>query len=222
MNWQDRGRTVDGFGDSIFVVDTGGDFAAPPLLILHGFPTCSHDYARMIDQLALGVWRGLGIEGPVDLLAHDYGTSVATELLARRERADVVGWPTLRSLTLCNGAVHIDLAKLSWPQVVLRYPTFGPMLARLGSKGFMGRRLRKTLANPAGFRDDDIDFLWSCYDGWGRAVLAFISGYMAGEIPGARLQWLEGVAHYPMVEAPEVWAASVLGFFTGLDSMARA
>jgi pimeloyl-ACP methyl ester carboxylesterase len=142
--------------------------------------------------------------------------------LARPERTDVVGWPTLRSLTLCNGAVHIDLAKLSWPQVVLRHPTFGPMLGRLGSKSFMGRRLRKTLANPAGFRDDDIDFLWSCYGGWGRAVLAFISGYMAGEIPGARLQWLEGVAHYPMVEAPEVWAASVLGFFTGLDSMARA
>ena len=52
MNWQDRGRTVDGFEDRIFVVDTGGDFAAPPLLILHGFPTCSHDYARVIDQLA--------------------------------------------------------------------------------------------------------------------------------------------------------------------------
>jgi pimeloyl-ACP methyl ester carboxylesterase len=182
--------------------------------------------------------------------------------LARPERADVVGWPTLRSLTLCDGAVHIDLAKLSWPQVVLRHPTFGPMLGRLGSKSFMGRRLRKTLANPAGFRDDDIDFLWSCYDGWDRAVLAVISRYtfersrfarrwigalerldvpthvlwghddpiavpaiaeaLAGEIPGARLQWLEGVAHYPMVEAPEVWAASVLEFFTGLDSMARA
>jgi len=280
---------LDVFGDAIFVVDTGGSFEAPPLVILHGFPTCSHDFDRVLDRLAadrrvvvhdhlgfglsakpmdrayslmeqaevaLAVWRAVGIEGPVDLLAHDYGTSVATELLARRERAPTVEAPSLRSLTLCNGSVHIDLAKLSWPQVVLRHEFWGPILARNGSKALMGRRLRQTLADPAGFTDEDIDFLWSCYEGADRGVLAVVSRYtfertrfarrwigalerldvpthvlwgredpiavpaiaeaLAGEIPGATLTWLDGLAHYPMVEAPERWADAVVGFLAGL------
>ncbi len=290
MSWKERGRTIDVFGDRIFVVDTGGEFEAPPLVVLHGFPTCSHDFERVLARLSAGrrvvvhdhlgfglsdkpldrayslveqaevavaVWREVGLEGPVDLLAHDYGTSVATELLARRERAPAAA-PALRSVTLCNGSVHIDLAKLSWPQVVLRHDFWGPVLARRGSKALMGRRLRKTLARPEAFTDADIDFLWSCYDGQDRAVLAVIARYtfersrfarrwigalerldlpahvlwgredpiavpaiaeaLAGEIPGARLTWLDGLAHYPMVEDPDAWADAALDFLDGIDA----
>lgn len=68
-------------------------------------------------EVALGVWRELGISRG-HLLAHDYGTSVATELLARRERRlSPVG---LDSVALCNGSVHLRLAKLRLSQRLLR------------------------------------------------------------------------------------------------------
>lgn len=65
------------------------------------------DYSySLIEQAetALTLWRELGL-CRVHLLGHDYGTSVATEILARRriEKLPV----EIDSLTLCNGSMHI-------------------------------------------------------------------------------------------------------------------
>ncbi|OYN78480.1 alpha/beta fold hydrolase [Mycolicibacterium sphagni] len=66
--------------------------------------------------------------GPVVLLAHDMGTSVATELLAR----DVSGALPfeLQRAVLTNGSVIIERASLRPSQKILRGP-FGGVLARL-------------------------------------------------------------------------------------------
>lgn len=73
--------------------------------------------------------------GPVRLLAHDMGTSVATELLAR----DVAGQLPfeIERAVLTNGSVIIERASLRPSQKILRSP-LGPLLSRLTSKrGFL-------------------------------------------------------------------------------------
>ena len=50
---------------------------------------------------------------------------------------------------------------------------------------------------------------------WGRndpvAVPAIAEG-LAETAPDAELTWLEGVGHYPMLEAPGEWSKALLGF----------
>lgn len=50
---------------------------------------------------------------------------------------------------------------------------------------------------------------------WGRqdpVAVPAIGQQVADETPDARLTWLEGLGHCPMVEDPDAWAAAVLGF----------
>lgn len=73
--------------------------------------------------------------GPVMLIAHDMGTSVATELLAR----DIEGRLPfeLQRVVLSNGSVILDRASLRPAQKILRGPV-GPLFARLISRsGFV-------------------------------------------------------------------------------------
>jgi pimeloyl-ACP methyl ester carboxylesterase len=71
--------------------------------------------------------------GEVFLVAHDMGTSVATELLAR----DIEGRPgiDLSGVLLFNGSMIIERASLTLGQKMLRSPA-GPVLARLSSGRF--------------------------------------------------------------------------------------
>lgn len=72
--------------------------------------------------------------GPVVMVAHDMGTSVATELLAR----DIDGKLPfdLRAAVLTNGSVILDRASLRPAQKILRGP-LGPVFARLtNERGF--------------------------------------------------------------------------------------
>lgn len=114
----------------------------------------NYDYT-LIDQAehAIGVWRALGIER-AHLVAHDYGTSVATELIARRERGLLP--IELASLTLCNGSMHIELAHLKLTQKLLKHRTFGPVLARLTSRRLFVGQLRSILGDPAAVSEAEL------------------------------------------------------------------
>lgn len=73
--------------------------------------------------------------GPVVLLAHDMGTSVATELLAR-DLSGALPFDLQRAV-LTNGSVIIERASLRRSQKILRGP-LGPLFARLTNKsGFI-------------------------------------------------------------------------------------
>jgi pimeloyl-ACP methyl ester carboxylesterase len=76
--------------------------------------------------------------GPVQLLAHDMGTSVATELLAR----DIAGELDfdLERAALFDGSVIIERASLTPGQKLLR-SRLGPLLARLSSGTFFRQQL---------------------------------------------------------------------------------
>ncbi|NUQ73006.1 MAG: alpha/beta hydrolase [Polyangiaceae bacterium] len=125
---------------------------------------------------AIAVFRALGIERG-HLLAHDYGTSIATELLARRHQNLLP--ISLSSVTLCNGSVHLELAHLTPSQRLLRAPLVGPLFARIAQKPIFKAQLRKILGDPASVSDDELDLMWTLMirDG-GRERLPTLIGYL--------------------------------------------
>jgi pimeloyl-ACP methyl ester carboxylesterase len=131
-----------------------------------GFSSKPADYAYSLFEQADAVevvLRTLGI-ARADLLAHDMGTSVATELLARRE-AGLLGFDVER-LVLMNGSVHLELAQLTPSQKLLRLPALGPLLARLSSRTVFRAQLRRILARPVAPAElDDMFALLRLRDG---------------------------------------------------------
>jgi pimeloyl-ACP methyl ester carboxylesterase len=207
--WRDRGRWMNVFGRDVFVVELGDAARRPPLLVLHGFPTSSFDFAAVADELArdrrvvlfdfpgfglsakppdysyslleqaevaADVWRRLGHERG-HILAHDYGTSVATELLARRARRMLP--VDFHTVTLCNGSMHIELAHLTASQKILRNRVAGPIFARLSSRRFFAARMRALFADRSRLADDVLEAMWeglTCRQG--RERLSDISQYL--------------------------------------------
>jgi pimeloyl-ACP methyl ester carboxylesterase len=161
-----------------------------PVLVLHGFPSSSWDFADAAAEVAetgrrrvvLFDFLGFGLsDKPVDaayslfeqadlavlvarahglkrvhLWAHDMGTSVATELLARRERGLLPF--EVASVTLMNGSVHIEMASLTLGQQLLRSP-LGDAFARVAGRRIFGAQLRRILGKPV--TDDAIDGMWA-------------------------------------------------------------
>jgi pimeloyl-ACP methyl ester carboxylesterase len=183
--WRDRGRFLPIAGHSVFVIDAGPREAGRALLLLHGFPTSSHDFHRVLPALSaeqrviLLDLPGFGLsDKPLDysyslleqaeivamllrhlsvhrcqIVAHDMGTSVACELLARRERGLLPF--EIESLVLMNGSVHIELAELTPSQRLLR-TSLAPLLVKAGSRRLFGLQIRRIVGRPlsAGELDD--------------------------------------------------------------------
>jgi pimeloyl-ACP methyl ester carboxylesterase len=91
---------------------------------------------------AIEIARAVGLPR-AHLWAHDMGTSVTTELLARRERGLLP--LELASVTLMNGSVHIELAHLTPGQKLLRSP-LGGLFARLSNRTTFEIQMRRTFA----------------------------------------------------------------------------
>ncbi len=127
-------------------------------------------------EVVAQVWRALGIDR-AHLLAHDYGTSVATELLARHER-ELMPFAPL-SVTLCNGSVHIELAQLTVTQRIMRNPTAGPWLTRLASERFFHRRMQSIFGMPDAVPRERLHAMWAgIQHAEGHTRLTAISRYL--------------------------------------------
>ena len=159
----------------------------PPVLVLHGFPTSSWDFAAAIEKVAESRrviafdFLGYGLsDKPRDfgaslfeqadvaqivarahgvtrahVWAHDMGTSVATELCARRERGLLPF--TMESLVLMNGSVHINLAHLTIGQQILKSP-LGPLFATLTTGATFKAQIKRVFAHPPS--DEELDAMW--------------------------------------------------------------
>lgn len=133
--------------------------SGPVLTLLHGFPSSSHDWARVAGPLAgdhtllAPDFLGFGAsEKPADhdyslheqadlvealwahqqiaathLLAHDYGVSVAQELLARRAEGALA--VDLLGAQLLNGGLYPDLHRPQPTQLALLDPAQGPQVS---------------------------------------------------------------------------------------------
>jgi len=81
----------------------------------------------------------------IHLVAHDMGTSVACELLARQAQAQLPF--RIASLVLTNGSVYIELAHLTLSQKLLRSPLAG-LYARLARWPLFRRQIGRVVARP--------------------------------------------------------------------------
>jgi pimeloyl-ACP methyl ester carboxylesterase len=162
--WHRAGAMEDVLGRQLFVHRQAGT-GVPTLLFLHGFPSSSYDWRRLLelrpeaaalafDFLGFGLsekprdhvytlaWQADATEElvrrtgspPVFLVAHDMGTSVATELMARDLRGELD--MELAGALLFNGSMLLHLASPTIGQRLLR-SRLGPMFARLTTeRGF--------------------------------------------------------------------------------------
>jgi pimeloyl-ACP methyl ester carboxylesterase len=242
----------------------------PTVLLIHGFPTASYDFAPIWPQLAkhfslvTADMLGFGFSAKpyphsysvieqADLLeallkklkvkeyhvlAHDYGVSVAQELLARQAGKKR---PVL-SVCFLNGGLYPEHHKPLLVQKLMLSP-LGPLLAKFFTKAKLRASFDAIFGEHKASEGELEDFwqLINYNDGrrvipkllhymnerrqyrerWVNAMestsvpLAMINGPLdpisgrhlaeafAKRNPKARVEILEGVGHYPQVEAPD-------------------
>jgi pimeloyl-ACP methyl ester carboxylesterase len=148
--WQAQGSVHLVAGRRVFVVDTGPHAAerAEPLLVVHGFPTSSYDFAHLLPALAehrrvvLVDLLGYGLSEKPDLsytmaLQADLLVALSAELgleemaLLTHDMGDTVGgellarhsegtWPVeVTRRAITNGSIYIDMARLTDGQHML-------------------------------------------------------------------------------------------------------
>ncbi len=224
-SWHRSGATFPWRGHDIYVRRAGNP-AAPVLLLIHGFPTASWDYAPLWDRLAAR-WRvltldmlGFGFSAkPRDhpytigdqadlvqaflraeavttyhVLAHDYGDTVAQELLAR-DTAD----PQLASVCLLNGGIFPEAHRPLPIQRLLSSP-LGPLVARLSSRATFAVSMRRIFGRARPPTAVELDGLWRLVThGNGRTVLPAVSRYRLERRP-QRGRWVGALqtTHLPL------------------------
>jgi pimeloyl-ACP methyl ester carboxylesterase len=161
--------------------------SGPWLTALHGFPTSSWDWAKVVPELEqrfrvlcfdfLGfgdsdkprghrfsifeqadlteaLWRALGVEETM-VVAHDYGATVAQELLARSETAARV-----TSVILLNAAVYVRLARPLLIQRLLAARLTGPIVARAVTERTFGRSFESIFSAEHPIGEAEIHEQW--------------------------------------------------------------
>ena len=188
--WRAAGTYVDAGGDAVFVRDEPAaepDPDLPPLLVLHGFPSCSYDYAAILPTLAarrrvvLPDLLGHGLSAKPDrrygirMLADAVEAAVAAigleevDLLTHDVGDSVGGELLARSLdgdlgfavrrrVLTNGSIYMDLAQLSTGQQLLLSLPDEP--TDLVAEDGWKAGLRGTFAPGSQVPDEELDALW--------------------------------------------------------------
>ena len=98
----------------------------------------------------------LGIDGPVHVLAHDYGDSVAQELLARHQE----GRLRLASCVFLNGGLFPETHRPVLMQKLLLSP-LGPLLGRGFSRAKLQANLNKVFGPQTPPSEAELDAFWA-------------------------------------------------------------
>jgi pimeloyl-ACP methyl ester carboxylesterase len=151
-----------------------------------------HDYSIM-DQADLheALLAELGISR-VHVLAHDYGDTVAQELLARHEeRGDPRGL-AIASICFLNGGLFAEAHRPRLIQRVLASP-IGPLIAAMASRRMFRRGLESVFGPSTPPSPTLVDELWTLVRHRdGHRVLPPLLGYMA-ERRRHRARWVGAI-----------------------------
>jgi pimeloyl-ACP methyl ester carboxylesterase len=211
QQWQARGEYASASGHEFFYIDEG-DHAKPTLLLIHGFPTSSWDWAPVwddllrqyrlvaMDMLGFGFSdkpnrRDYTIHGQADLvealidhlslkqfhvLAHDYGDTVAQELLARRQEGGARG--EMLSCCFLNGGLFPETHEALLTQRLLLSP-IGPLINRLSGKKQFGSAFSKVFGADTQPHEEMIDAFWSLINlNGGKHIFHNLITYMRDRI----------------------------------------
>ncbi|CAL2079456.1 Pimeloyl-ACP methyl ester carboxylesterase [Tenacibaculum sp. 190524A05c] len=206
--WKQKGNFIKLFNNEVFVIDEGKN-NDKTMVILHGYPTSSYDYFKVLDRLtseyrviihdhlgfgfsdkpqnysyslieqadiALELWKKLGIM-ECTLLAHDYGTSVATEILHRHNFNQIN--LTINELILCNGSMHIELSQLRLIQKLLKNKYTGKHVAKLSNEFIFTKNIRNVYHDKSQATNDELKEMWQqlMYND-GKKVIHRLSNYI--------------------------------------------
>ena len=127
-------------------------------------------------DLALQLWQLLGVK-KVHLLAHDYGTSVATEIIARNNNHELT--IEIEKLTLCNGSMHIELSQLRTIQKLLKNKWLGKYVAKLTTYAIFSKNLRNVYFDKTKVSNNELKDMWMQLEyNDGRKVIHKLSQYI--------------------------------------------
>jgi pimeloyl-ACP methyl ester carboxylesterase len=210
-NWEKLGKYTKVFNRTIFMIDSENqsDSKKETLVILHGYPTSSYDYHRVLPQLAkkyrvilhdhlgfgfsekpldfsyslieqadiaLQLWKQLGLKKVV-LLAHDYGTSVCTEIIARHNKQQIN--LQIDKLILSNGSIHIEFSKLRTIQKLLKNKYTGKWVAKLTNYPIFKRNMRNVYFDKTKVTDEELKEMWLQLEyNNGRNVIHLLTNYI--------------------------------------------
>ncbi|HEV8323741.1 MAG TPA: alpha/beta hydrolase [Myxococcota bacterium] len=218
--WEARGRRLrlPGAGREVFWMEAG-DATAPPLLLLHGFPTASHDFHRVLPALearhrvVMLDLLGFGLSDKPD----DYSYSLLEQADVVEAVCEAAHLPDahvlahdmstsvacelaariergrtafrLRSLALMNGSVHIELSSLTISQRLLLTP-LANVLLRLSRFATFALQMRRIFGRPDALPDEDLRDMWTLIRHCdGHLRLPAIMGYVA-ERTRFRERWI--------------------------------
>lgn len=226
--WRKGGTFFLHHGHRIFFRDRGN---GPILILLHGFPSASFDFAAMAarleqrfrviacdligfgfsekpkdypysvkDQgaLVLALAQRLGLKS-AHLFAHDYGVSVAQELVARMQEATVQTKYTLRIESVCylNGGLFPEMHRPRRVQTLLAGP-FGKLVAKFTSESLFRKGFSEVFGPATPPSEAFLKDTWALLNqDDGRKVLPQLIGYMA-ERQVERARWVACVEAAPM------------------------
>lgn len=224
-DWEAAGRRFDFRGHRVFL-RTGGPAGAPPLLLIHGFPTASWDWCKLWPELA-GTHRlvaadmlGLGFSAKprghrytvgeqADLfLAALAEAGVAECAVLAHDLGDTVAQEliaraldgrlpvTLRGVILLNGGLFPETHRPVLTQKLLLSP-LGPLVARLSSRARLGASLT-AIAGDVKPTAAELGAMWQLMsrDG-GRAALPGLIRYIV-ERREQRERWVGALQRCPV------------------------
>jgi len=203
--WMAKGKFLVHNGYRIFYYSSSTNLSRPCIVLLHGFPTSSWDWHKMIPVLETRYniiapdFLGLGFsDKPVKdysiseqaditehlldhlqistyhLLAHDYGDTVAQELLARSSAGQLKS--AILSVCFLNGGLFPETHRARWVQKLLAGPLGTYLSAFMGKKSF-SKSFQAILGVPA--TEDEIDILWNIISyQQGQKVFHHLLSYM--------------------------------------------
>ncbi|XP_005112372.1 mesoderm-specific transcript homolog protein [Aplysia californica] len=205
--WKQLGEFLSVGKRKIFFVDEKGQGSSGPVVCLHGFPTSSYDWIKILPDMKSQFSRvimldflGYGFsDKPEDhtytiaeqaeivetlleklsvpsahVLSHDYGDTVALELLARSNSKKLSF--VMQSLTMLNGGVFPETHRPRISQKLLLTPGLGYVVSRLFSLPIFSRGFGEVFGASKPTNEDYADF-WAAlrYNDGDRAAYRIIN-----------------------------------------------
>lgn len=215
QQWRDTGSYFTFQGHQIFYRVQG---EGVPLLLIHGYPTASWDWAKIwqplttnfqcitLDMLGFGFSDkpqiAYSIFSQADIycallelldcndchiVSHDYGDTVAQELLARHHEHLLPF--KINTLHLLNGGLFPETHRPLFIQKLLMSP-LGGLLVKLMNKSTLTKNLRKIFGPNSQPSESDIDDFWQLINhNNGQLVLHRLIHYMAERVEH-RYRWV--------------------------------